>query len=108
MKLMSFFHGTLILVWLGTVLILSLGVATLGNEEAMLSRERGVGLRERRVLIERQDQLRLQLQAEARRDRLEVAVRELGLSLEAPTTPNSTPTNLPFELASYRTENTYQ
>ena len=108
MKFMAFFHGLLIIAWLGAVLVLSLGVATLGNEESILSRERGVGLRERRVLIERQDQLRLQLQGEARRDRLEVAVRELGLALEAPSTPHSTPTTLPFELASYRTENQYQ
>ncbi|TVR43445.1 MAG: hypothetical protein EA402_09730 [Planctomycetota bacterium] len=82
-------HGLLVLTWLGGILVMGLGVATLGNEEAVLSRERGSALRERRALIERQDQLRAQLATEARRDRLEVAIRNLALPLQAPA--NSTP-----------------
>ena len=42
MRFMAIIHGIVILGWLVCVMVLSLGVATLGNEEAVLSRERGV------------------------------------------------------------------
>ena len=109
MKLMAALHGALILGWLGCVLVLSLGVATLGNEEAVLSRERGVGLRERRVLIERTEQLRQQLLAEARRDTLELAVRDLGLPLEAGDAPREQRSSeATLELASFRRDVVHQ
>lgn len=103
MPILSVGHGLFFVAWVVTVLVMALGIATLGNEESMLSRQRGEGLRERRALIERQDQLRAQLMSEARRDRLEVAIRDLNLPLVPP--PRTVPSGSPaagYELASYR------
>ena len=105
---MGIIHGVVILGWLGCVMVLSLGVATLGNEEAVLSRERGVALRERRMLIEQSEQLRLQLLSEARRDTLELAVRDLGLPLESAEMPRERGDSSNLELASYRQEDNLQ
>lgn len=97
-------HLFFLLGWLGITLHLAMQVATLGNEETVLSRDRGEGLNERRELISRKDHLRSQLRSEARRDRLELAVRRLGLPLVYPSEPRGSGDDADLELARHLPE----
>jgi hypothetical protein len=108
MKLIAVIHVVLALCWLVYGTVLGLGVAILGNEEAMLSLERGVAQSECRILTESKEKLRLQLQSEACRDLLELAVRDLGLPLEAVDAPRQGSVVTTPQLASYRQDDPLQ
>lgn len=75
-------HGIFLATWLTVACTFALGVATLGNEATLLGMHRGNAVQERTELLRQQDILQARLQSEARRDRLEVAVRRLGLPLQ--------------------------
>lgn len=84
MKIIVATHILIFAGWIGTTSYLALDIATLGNEETVISRDRGVGLTQRRDLINRKEHLYAQLMHEARQDRLQLAVRRLDLPLHEP------------------------
>lgn len=90
MKVLMITHGVFLAVWLTVACSFALGVATLGNEGTLLSMHRGDSVQQRDELLRQQDILRSRLQSEARRDRLEVAVRRLGLPLQPHRQPHGT------------------
>lgn len=74
-------HALLILVW-GLVLVgTALSIAGLGSEEQRLTRQRGEDYRQRKALAHERQRVERQLEWVARRERVEAAVRTLGLPL---------------------------
>jgi len=77
-------HLALILVWGTTALVLAIGVAVLGGEEAGLTRSRGADRQAQLELVHRRDRLASEVERAASPARIEAARRELGLAIAPP------------------------
>jgi hypothetical protein len=81
MTITTIVNGLILVSWLVAAVVIGLGIATLGTEEAVLSKQRGADLRTRQELAFSRSQLRATMDTEIGRLHLERAVARLGLNL---------------------------
>ena len=77
-------HLTIAVLWIGAVLVVSLRLAMVANQEAVLLSRRKAEAQARAALEQRHERVRSALDWEANQPALEDAVRRLGLPLHPP------------------------
>ncbi len=84
-------HVAIAVLWIGATMIVSLRLAMVANQEAVLISRRKTEAQARAVLEQRHERVRSALDWEANQPALEDAVRRLGLPLHPPAAATIAP-----------------